>query len=458
MRLILAATVALAVSLSAAPSGQPGAFDPGAPGPYPVGHTSFVLEDTSRDATIMTAGGPITAPRPIPVHVFYPADEGDVASAPEAVYPLDMIYKPTDPVYLTLSSEWEAEGLDGAYQDPLPSADGPFPVVMFSPGWGLGAWDNLYVGTRLASHGFVVVILYHYGDRVFSHEGARYHVNLSSLHRPLDVSFVLTALLARNATPGDPFWNLMAPDQVAASGHSLGGYTAMALAGGDDSVCDLGLPNPPPETCVPAWPDTRIAAIVTLDGSAQLLWFDELARIDVPTLAMSRDWFVSSSGVLRATHAARLHSASQGHPAYRVDISGVVHTTFASSSCQATPILFAHGLISETAYNNRLLSRCGTDLAPAEAHRIITQYMVAFLETALAGEPGYQRYLTPGYALNQEPWVGFFVTEKRSPQSIDDEPGLFSFFPYQSGSEQMRAEKDPATWQQIPYYGGLGPR
>jgi len=456
MRLIAALAITCAVSLSAMPSAPPSVPDPGAPGPYAVGHTSFLLEDASRTATIITPGGPVLAARPIPVHVFYPADEEDVSSTPEAIYPLDMIYRATDPAFLTSSSEWEAEGIDGAYQEPPPSADGPFPVVMFSPGFGIGAWGNLNIGTRLASHGFVVVILYHYGDRVFSHEAARDHVNLASLNRPLDVSFVLTTLLARNDTPGDLLWNLIEPDQIAASGHSLGGYSAMALAGGDDLVCDRGPGNAPPETCVPVGPDPRIQAIATLDGSTQLLWFDELARIDVPTLVIGRDWSLVGGTTSGYSWQARLHSASQGHPAYRVDVSGIIHTSF-TNLCEALPILLAHGLITQASYDRLLPIRCGTALSTTETHRISTQYMVAFLKTVLAGEPGYQRFLTPGYALTREPWAEFFVTERRSPNAFDDEPDLFWYFPHQSGDELMRAEKDPLELQPVPYFGGLGP-
>ena len=52
-----------------------------------------------------------------------------------------MIYRATDPRFMTTSSEWEAQGIDWAYQAPAPSAQGPFPLVMFSPGWGGAAWS-----------------------------------------------------------------------------------------------------------------------------------------------------------------------------------------------------------------------------------------------------------------------------------------------------------------------------
>ena len=58
---------------------------------------------------------------------------------------------------------------------------------------------------------------------------------------------------------------------------------------------------------------------------------------------------------------------------------------------------------------------------PLEARSIIASYMLAFLKTYLLDETGYQKLLTPGWALTRETHVEFFVTEKRSPESIEEE-------------------------------------
>ena len=76
--------------------------------------------------------------------------------------------------------------------------------------------------------------------------------------RPRDVSFVLSDLLARNQMAGDLIDRLINPPQVAASGWSPGGYAAMTLAAGEDSVCDTLIPwehfmnKTPLWTCVPS--------------------------------------------------------------------------------------------------------------------------------------------------------------------------------------------------------------
>ena len=100
---------------------------------------------------------------------------------------------------------------------------------------------------------------------------------------------------------------------------------------------------------------------------------------------------------------------------------------------------------------------CTPDIIPSNvAHQLAYKYMVAFLNTNLVGQRGYQSMLTPGWALTREQNVEFFVTEKRSSNSItDDWPSLFVYFPHQPGSAQARAEKDPKKLHPIPRAGVL---
>jgi hypothetical protein len=236
------------------------------------------------------SGTPVEIPRPIPVHLFYPADVG--SSTIPAIYPLDQIHFAFPP-FLTFSMEWEAQGIDPAYQEPPLSGDGPFPLVLFSPGWGMSALSGLYIGTRLASHGLLVALIYHYGDGAAFYEPFD-NLAVAAVNRPLDVSFTLTELLERNRTAGDLIYQSIDPGKVAASGWSLGGYAAMVLAAGDDQVCDkpmeMGEPGVPESTCIASPVGERIRAIIPLDGSTQLLYFDELARITVPTLGIGQEW------------------------------------------------------------------------------------------------------------------------------------------------------------------------
>ena len=51
-------------------------------------------------------------------------------------------------------------------------------------------------------------------------------------NRPLDLSFLLDRFTAFDAEPGNFFAGAVDTDRIGASGHSFGGYTVFALAGG----------------------------------------------------------------------------------------------------------------------------------------------------------------------------------------------------------------------------------
>jgi predicted dienelactone hydrolase len=435
--------------------------DPGQPGPYAVGHTVYVFNDLSRQTTDSLYGAPTTIPRPVPVYVFYPVDPSSIsASTPEAIYPLDPIH-PLNPFIgspLSYSGEWEQQGIDPAYQKAKGSADGPFPLVMVSHGWGGHAWTMLYLGPRLASHGFVVALVYHYGDAFWPWEEFD-NVGVGLINRPLDVSFALTKLLEMNRIEGAVLHNLVDPDKIAASGFSFGGYVAAVLAAGDDEACDTAIEaglSVPPETCVPVPADPRIRAILPLDGAHHFLRFSEMARITVPTMGIGEEWDAIPALGLPESWQARLHAASQGHPSYRVDITGTDHSSF-SNMCEALPIYLSHRFPEPIAQLLLPLMQqryCAAPLPPQEIKRLITKYAIAFLKTNLSGEPGYQSVLTSGYALTHEAMVEFFVTEKGNPQAIDkDWPDSFMYFMHQPGSERANALKDPIEVAPMPYMG-----
>jgi dienelactone hydrolase len=435
------------------------AYDLGQKGPYEVGFTSFVLTDTSRPGD-----GGVWTNRPIPVYVWYPVDPGTITpSTPEATYPLDPLYSM---VPNSTSSDWEAHGMDRAYQGPVSSSTGPFPLLMFSPGWGAPAFMHTSVGTRLASHGFVVAVLYHYGDQWWPWEPPFDHIALAMMNRPRDLSFAMTDLLQKNATASHLLYRTIAPEHVAAAGWSLGGYAAMTLAGGDDDVCDYvetdpyGYldPPPPPEACVASSVDPRVKAIVPLDGSNQMLKFDELARVRVPAMGMGEEWNMLALNLPEmASWQARQHAAFSSHPAYRVDVYNTNHQSF-SDACDGIAVLGDLGIFdaATVTWFSEMLS-CGLVTPSAQVHPLVGKYMVAFLRTHLLAESGHQHILTPGWALTREPLVEFFVTEKRNPHAIDEEwPGTFTYFMHQPGSQQARAEKDPK--HRLPVHRIAAPR
>jgi len=187
------------------------------------------------------------------------------------------------------------------------------------------------------------------------------------------------------------------------------------------------------------------ALFISLDGANQELMFEELARVKVPALGLGEEWNSLFDPLNPAfpSWQARAHAAYSGHPSYRVDISGTNHQSFADF-CDGLNIMDSKGLAPVWGSVEEVRSWfCEGLLPPLEARSIIARYMLAFLKTYLLDETGYQKLLTPGWALTRETHVEFFVTEKRSPESIEEEwPGFFTYFPHQPGSEQFRAEKN----------------
>lgn len=405
MRTLGALYIVAALSAVASPAAAGSPADPGAPGPYAVGHTSFTIVDPGRDPESPFHG------RPVFVSIWYPIDSWRVTpETPGAVYPLDPFYN-TRP--LSYSQDWEQFGLAPAYESVPPSSEGPFPLVLASAGFGTRYFGFMFYGLRLASHGFVFALAQHYHDAYQNDPDlADYNtpalIDAAMANRPPDMMRMLDAVLARNNMASEPLYNVVRPDLVAAMGHSLGGYAAMALAGGDDLIC--GSPDDPlTDTCIPArstLPDARIKAIVPLDGSSQLLHFAELARITIPTMAIGEAW-----GSQMQDWQARQHAAISGSPSYRADILNTVHASFGGNCLAARVLAFYHVITAAQLNKNLSAPQCSSALPQLEVNRLAAKYAIAFLKTYLAGESGYQAILTPGWALTRERDVEFFVTD-----------------------------------------------
>jgi predicted dienelactone hydrolase len=307
-------------------------------------------------------------------------------------------------------------GYDPSYQEPVISRDRKFPLLMFSSGFTMPAWAYLYVGTRLASHGFIVAIIQHFSELVWPWDG---YDGIASIayNRPRDISFTLSELLKRNGVPGDLLYGAIDDRHLVSSGHSYGGYAALVEVGGDDQVCDSreivdSGEVLPPEACQANPPDPRFSTLITLDASAYALRFGELTRIKVPSLIMGEESFERFGGPF-LSFVARPHAAiSRDKPAIRVDVVNTDHFSF-SNECDGVRWLFRQGAISKEDMDNYYEPIfCQAVLPFAEGHRIVTKYMIAFLKTLVLHERGQAQILTPGYAITREKNVELYWTER----------------------------------------------
>jgi predicted dienelactone hydrolase len=403
--------------------------------------------------------------------VWYPADPNTInSSTPPAQYPLDP-YTGTTYLPITLSTDWEPLGYDRAFEGLPPSKSGPFPLVVFSPGFDDDAWLHIFIGTRLASHGYVVAVADHYADCTWPWDPCDDFMTIM-VNRPRDISFIISQLLIKSRTPRELLFHKIDPERIAASGHSVGGYATYAVTGRDDLVCDAlwpaivgqeALPYPS-STCVPTLPDRRIKAMISLDGSSQMLRYRELAKISVPSLIMGETVDQSTelgtlAGMPDPTQLrdwiARPHAAIHRVDSFRVDVNGANHYSF-TNYCDAAQVFFNLGLISSAGRTNWLSSwpcaNTGFDavtISSADEHEVVTKYMIAFLDIYFHNtEPDHLvpelGILTPEYALTHTPTVEFFDSERCHATLPDDT--YFTYRPYQVSSECDVAQKDPTGW------------
>ena len=111
------------------------------------------------------------------------------------------------------------------YKDAPIVSDGlKHPLVVFSHGAGGNGSGYAWFGQYLASHGYLVAMLYHYRANTF--DSSALYVRNRLWQRPRDVSLDVTHLLA------DKTWGPhIDPNQIGVAGHSQGGFTALWLGG-----------------------------------------------------------------------------------------------------------------------------------------------------------------------------------------------------------------------------------
>lgn len=119
------------------------------------------------------------------------------------------------------------------------------PLVVISHGFGANRKSLRYLARHLASYGITVAAIEHPGSDVTSVSQASNTANLAQLlpprefiDRPQDISFLLNELAKLNNQPGQLHFKLNT-EKVTVIGHSLGGYTALALVGGELNLKEL---------------------------------------------------------------------------------------------------------------------------------------------------------------------------------------------------------------------------
>lgn len=188
---------------------------------------------------------------PIPTWLLYPA------AAPERVEPFGMY---------SLSVAIDA-----------PATGDRCPLVVFSHGTGSTPWVMRDLAVHLVRHGFAVALLAHPGNT--RRDDGLAHTTINLQNRPRHIRRVIDAAFA---TPD--IGARLVPGQATVIGHSLGGYTALALAGGHPML----LPHESPDGQARPFAvesDPRIRAVVLFAPAVPWLLADgSLADVSVPVL------------------------------------------------------------------------------------------------------------------------------------------------------------------------------
>jgi predicted dienelactone hydrolase len=196
-------------------------YDPFARGQYPVAVQSAELHDRGR------------ADRAVALEIWYPAAASERNR--------DLTPESQDSYTIFGAHRVRQEAVRDA-----PADGSRFPLVLFSHGMAGHRRQSSFFCTHLASHGYVVIAPDHGGSTVTDLVGVAMRLRMGGAipadieallgryvaDRPLDLAFILDAIEARTLALPSP----IDPARVALSGHSFGGFTALALAAIDARV------------------------------------------------------------------------------------------------------------------------------------------------------------------------------------------------------------------------------
>ena len=258
-------------------------------GLYSVGTRDFVIEGRT----------------PLGVSLWYPALNRD--NREESItYIYEM--KMGDPLGRVSIAKYAGNAIQDVHYD---LSAGPYPLVVLSSGFSIGASSYAWLAEHLASYGFVVLAPEHQ-----EHLDPENELWRSAITRPQDILAVF-AYVDEQVEAGGQLEGLINVDQTAVIGHSYGGYTSLAAGGAQidtiafKSYCEsTSEPDEPgawlcaqltphiadmasladldavPDGLWPAWAGLRVDAVVSIAGDAFFFGQPGLAEIDVPVMAI----------------------------------------------------------------------------------------------------------------------------------------------------------------------------
>lgn len=278
----------------------------------------------------------------------------------------------------------------------------PYPVIVISHGLADNRHSFTYIAQHLASHGFVVAALDH--PVANSKQLQEFLAGIASpprptelIDRPLDIKYLLDELQRLTETDSR-FKNQLNLQQVGVIGHSLGGYTALALAGASFDFAKIRQEcNPNRSLNLSSFlqcraidlqadnyviKDDRIKAIMVMNPLSSVVFGDTgISTIPIPVImvAGSQDIFTPA-----VPEQIRPFTNLPTKDKYLAVIENGTHFSVQSDLQNSeTVIPVPQGLLGPDRKN---------------AHTYINALGVAFFQTHLGDYQEYKSYLTPFYA------------------------------------------------------------
>jgi predicted dienelactone hydrolase len=263
--------------------------------------------------------------------------------------------------------------------DAAPLAEGgPYPLLVFSHGYGGSGLGAVFFTEALAARGWIVVCPDHHDrhsavrirtgqQKDFDRRGLLQHAREIAatgpdergtyLYRLDEMQLALDSILDY-----EPFARLIDSGRIAVGGHSFGGFTALGLSG-----------------TIKERHDPRIKAVLLFSTGAGGYLFrdDELANVQIPSMLYMGE---------------REQQQIRGSKTM-VDLSTKIYTNV------STPKYFLEVKKgSHFSFNNRFTNKLGARLLSGTEKQfaLIRRYSIAFLEKYVAGNAGSDHVLLHG--------------------------------------------------------------
>jgi predicted dienelactone hydrolase len=322
---------------------------PARSGTYAVGHDTISIPDPSTGKTITA-------------DLWYPAADG--ATGTFARYSL----LPT--AYFDSKV---------AIEDAPISSAGAFPFVVYSHGSGGQSFVASFLTEDLASHGYVVLSANHDGNTAANQlVGNSVSQDVNDFLRPNVVKAEIDWALAQSSGKASAYPALKgAIDEarIGLVGHSYGGYTALATAGGHSGPAGTIAPDP------------RIKAVVGQAPYTRRLSDAELTGIKIPVMLMVGTKDITTPLEL---DSQRPFDLITGPPVVLAVMTNAAHQSY-TDVCMyldEIPKLPDAPALVATAIKTQATEGCGPEfMSYARDMELSTGLTVAFLNEFVAGTP-----------------------------------------------------------------------